>query len=115
MVACGVYEVHARGGATHGEYKTPQGKLVAVDLTVEDGKLSGVGVTGDFFLEPAEELATLDRALEGAPEDASEEELAGMVREALDPRTEMIGFSPEAIAKAVRRALGAENAERSES
>ena len=41
----------------HGEYKVPGGKLVAVDLDVVDGLLSGVSVSGDFFLEPDEALA----------------------------------------------------------
>jgi lipoate---protein ligase len=40
----------------HGEYKTPGGKLVAVDFEVWDGRLSGVKVSGDFFLEPPEAL-----------------------------------------------------------
>jgi hypothetical protein len=41
----------------HGEYKTPSGKLVVVDFGVEDGSLSNVVVSGDFFLEPPEALA----------------------------------------------------------
>ena len=51
----------------HGEYKVPGGKLVAVDLDVVDGLLSGVSVSGDFFLEPDEALPVLSSALDGLP------------------------------------------------
>lgn len=89
----------------HGEYKVPGGKLVVVDLAVVDGHLRGVQVSGDFFLEPAEALDDINAALEGAPATASEEELARRIEERLAPGVEMIGFSPEAVAVAVRRAL----------
>ena len=46
----------------HGEYKTPAGKLVVVDFGVEEGRLSNVVVSGDFFLEPPEALADIARA-----------------------------------------------------
>lgn len=98
--------IETKGAATHGEYKTPQGKLVAVDLSVSGGRLEGVRVTGDFFLEPPEALTELNRALEGAPQDSAEEDLTSLVEDSLPPRTEMIGFSPEAVAKATARALG---------
>jgi hypothetical protein len=90
----------------HGEYKTPSGKLVVVDFGVEDGSLSGVVVSGDFFLEPPEALADIVRALEGARADLGEEVFAGRIREALDEGVEMVGFSPEAIARATVRGLG---------
>jgi hypothetical protein len=90
----------------HGEYKTPSGKLVVVDFGVEDGNLSRVVVSGDFFLEPPEALADIVRALEGARADLAEEVFAGHIREALDEGVEMVGFSPEAIARATVRGLG---------
>lgn len=91
----------------HGEYKVQGGKLVVVDLDVSgDGLLSGVQVAGDFFLEPAEALDDIRAALENMPANASATELAAAVRNGLRPDAEMIGFSPEAVAIAVRRALG---------
>ena len=36
----------------HGEYKVPGGKLVVADLDVTEGRLAGVRISGDFFLEP---------------------------------------------------------------
>jgi hypothetical protein len=91
----------------HGEYKTPGGKLVQVDLELADGQLRNVRVTGDFFLEPPEALDVITAALEGVAADTDETELAARIAQALHAfgPVELLGFSPEAIARAVRRAL----------
>lgn len=89
----------------HGEYKVPGGKLVVVDFTVVDGRLSGVQVSGDFFLEPASALDTVDAALEGLSMESDEETLAAAVRAGLGPTSQLFGFTPEAVAMAVRRAM----------
>jgi lipoate-protein ligase A len=91
----------------HGEYKTPGGKLVVADFTVKDGALHGVTISGDFFLYPDDALGAITAALEGAPSAASEEELASRVRAAVGPEVTMLGFSPEAIGRAVRRGMEA--------
>jgi lipoate---protein ligase len=89
-----------------GEYKVPGGKLVAVDVEVDAGRLSRVAVSGDFFLEPDDALEDIDRALTGMPETATVAQLADAVRRALSDDVTMVGFSPDAVAIAVRRALG---------
>ena len=89
----------------HGEYKTPGGKLVAVDLEVVDDRLANVMVHGDFFLYPEEALAAIVDALEGQPADLTEAEYAEAVRFALAPGVELLGSSPEGIATAIGRAL----------
>ncbi|MEO7131051.1 MAG: biotin/lipoate A/B protein ligase family protein [Dermatophilaceae bacterium] len=89
-----------------GEFKVLGGKLVAVDLEVEDGRLAHVSVSGDFFLEPDEALDDINAALDGMPIDAPVSRLAEAVSGSLDASVAMIGFSPEAVGIAVRRALG---------
>lgn len=89
----------------HGEYKIPGGKLVVVDLAVDDGRLAQVRLSGDFFLEPPEALASINAALEGLPADTDEAGIARCVQQALDADVEMFGISPEGIAVVVRRAL----------
>ena len=74
----------------HGEYKVPGGKLVVADLDVVDGHIAAFHLAGDFFLEPPEALADIVRALEGAPADLGEEDLAGRVRETLDEGVELV-------------------------
>ncbi|MDP9473227.1 MAG: biotin--protein ligase [Chloroflexota bacterium] len=96
----------------HGEYKTPGGKLVAVDLEVEDDVLRNVTVSGDFFLYPEEALGNITGALEGLSVELSESEIAEEVRMALPRDAELLGSSPEAIGAAVRRALAAETEDR---
>lgn len=90
----------------HGEYKVPGGKLVVADLGLLAGKLSGVSINGDFFLEPDEALADINAALEGLPAGTSHGDLAAAIRQRLRPDAQLFGFSPEAVATAVRRALG---------
>ncbi|MEV0275932.1 biotin/lipoate A/B protein ligase family protein [Streptomyces sp. NPDC050610] len=89
----------------HGEYKVPGGKLVVVDLEVEDGLLRQVRVAGDFFLEPDEALAAIDSALEGAPASMETAGLAARITAALPESTVMFGLTAEGVAIAVRRAL----------
>ncbi|WP_411376368.1 biotin/lipoate A/B protein ligase family protein [Arthrobacter sp. MPF02] len=89
----------------HGEYKVPGGKLVVADLTVMDGQLAGVSISGDFFLEPDEALLDINRALSGMPESTTAADLAAAVTAALPADAALFGFSPEAVAVTVRRAL----------
>lgn len=89
----------------HGEYKTPGGKLVMVDLEIADGRVTTAEVTGDFFLEPPEALERIAGALSDMPVTLGEVEIAARVRSNLDSSDELIGFSPESVAQAVRRAL----------
>ena len=66
----------------YGAYKTPGGKLIAVEFDVEDGVLRHVVVSGDFFLYPEEALGSLAGALEGMSASASEQEFAERVETA---------------------------------
>jgi len=87
----------------HGEYKTPGGKLVVADFELRDGRLADVRITGDFFLYPEEALDVIAATLTGLPANAPD--MADRIAAALPAGTEMLGFSPEAIAEAVRRGL----------
>lgn len=90
---------------TRGEYKTPGGKLIAVEFAVHEGKLRDVVVTGDFFLYPEEALPVLAASLEGASAHLSVAEYAARVASAIPPDVELLGASPEALATAVLRAM----------
>jgi lipoate---protein ligase len=92
-------------GMYHGEYKTVGGKLVIADFEIRNDEIRNVSISGDFFLEPAEALQQINQSIEGLPTQAPQEVLATAVLDALDPGVEMIGFSPEAVAIAVRRGI----------
>jgi len=98
-----------------GEYKVPGGKLVAAEVEVADGRLASVAVSGDFFLDPDEALTVIDAALVGQDAGARVPQLASALEQALaaadadgtlSAPVTMVGFTPEAVAIAVRRALG---------
>ena len=89
----------------HGEYKVPGGKLVVVDLELADDHIAKVQVSGDFFLEPDTALDAIDAALCGLPADANQALIAAAIHVTLGPEVSMHGFSPEAVAIAVRRAI----------
>lgn len=88
-----------------GEYKVSGGKLVAVDVDVENGKLANVSISGDFFLEPDTVIDDLNAALEGMPADSSVADMTQAVQGAAGD-AELIGFTPDVVGIAVRRALG---------
>lgn len=89
----------------HGEYKVPGGKLVVVDFDVVDGVIRTPRVAGDFFLEPDEALGDIDAALEGLPAASDAKQIAAAITAGLRADAVMLGFSAEAVAVAVRRAL----------
>ena len=89
----------------HGEYKTPGGKLVVADFDISDERYRNVVVSGDFFLYPEEAIEPLTAALEGMPVDLPPAGIAARVAAAIPAGAELLGFSPAAIAEAVRRAL----------
>src|SRR6185436_8844546 len=89
----------------HGEYKVPGGKLVVVDLEERDGRIADFHLAGDFFLEPDDALEAIDAAVTGLPVEADVTTIAAAVRSALPEGAQLLGFTPEAVGTAVRRAL----------
>ena len=91
----------------HFEIKVPHGKLVVVDVSVEDGRITGTQVSGDFFLEPDEAYEALGPALEGASISETTAELQARIDKALARIDDVAlhGFSTNDVAVAVRRAV----------
>ena len=89
----------------HGEYKVPGGKLVVVDLDVIDRRIANFRLAGDFFLEPDSALALIDEAVNGLSENSDASTISFAVQSALPEDAILLGFSPDAVAVAVRRSL----------
>lgn len=92
-----------------GEFKVRGGKLVSVELETEGDVISSAHVFGDFFLEPDDALEDIAAAIVGQRVDTSAPDLSAAITQRLSTRTEpvqMIGFDADAVAIAVRRALG---------
>ncbi|UOQ58936.1 lipoate--protein ligase family protein [Leucobacter allii] len=89
----------------HGEYKVPGGKLVVVDFEVVDGRIQDFRLSGDFFLEPDDALGCIDAAVEGASPNSTIEEYGSLIQRALPSEVHLLGFTPESVGVAIRRAV----------
>ena len=89
----------------HGEFKVPGGKLVVVDLEVENGLIAAFRLAGDFFLEPDGALDSINEAINGMPASSEAAAFAKAITAALPEGALLLGFSPEAVATTIRRAL----------
>lgn len=89
----------------HGEYKVPGGKLVVVDCEVDHDRINDFRLAGDFFLEPDSVLGDINAAVSGLSAHADAATIAASVRRVIPADALLLGFSPEAVAIATRRAL----------
>lgn len=89
----------------HAEYKVPGGKLVVVDFDIDDETITRFQLAGDFFLEPDDALGAINGAVNGLPSSASAADIAAAIEGALPEGAVLFGFSAQAVAVAVRRAL----------
>ena len=89
----------------HGEYKVPGGKLVVVDFDVVENAIRNFRLSGDFFLEPDTALADIDAAIEGQAPQQTIERFAEVIQQALTGEVHLLGFTPESVGIAIRRAL----------
>jgi lipoate-protein ligase A len=89
----------------HAKYKVPGGKLVTVDLEVDNDTIVRAHLSGDFFLEPDDLLEVMNRSLEGLPITASHQDITVAVTSRLPADATMMGVNAAGVATVVRRAL----------
>jgi len=89
----------------HGEFKVPGGKLVVVDLDVVEGRIANFRLAGDFFLEPDSALEDINRAVNGLSADSEASAISAAVQRSLPEGATLLGFTPDAVATTIRRAL----------
>ena len=77
----------------HGEYKVPGGKLVVVDLTIDGDRIASIRIAGDFFVEPDETIAEMERAVLGMRADSD----AGSLTQALADAVSRAGALEETL------------------
>ena len=84
----------------------PGGKLLCAKVKVEDGKISWLQISGDFFLLPETDLEDLERQLLGT--DASPESVKEKVVSFFSERkTTLVGASAEDFAHVINMAISA--------
>ncbi len=65
-----------------------------VDVDVEDGQLSRVALSGDFFLEPDDALEDIVAAVTGLPTTADATRIGQAIAEKIGDDVALIGFTP---------------------
>ena len=88
--------------------KVPGGKLVRmkVDFNPEGGLIEDVQMQGDFFIHPEEFVEDIEQLLVNLDQKDSEESIAAALGRLIeDEGAEVVGVTPEYIAKAFRAAL----------
>ena len=84
------------------EYKVPGGKLLAAELGVEEGRLVGVKITGDFFMHPEAVIIDLEKALCDTPVEDLDEVVNRFFQ---DNDVTLFGVEADDFVKVVRLAL----------
>jgi lipoate-protein ligase A len=82
------------------EQKVPGGKMVGIDVEINDGKIEQIKITGDFFLHPEKTIALIEEALLGH----SIDEVGELVSRVLsENEAQLIGVTPQDIEEMLRK------------
>jgi lipoate---protein ligase len=85
------------------QMKVPEGKLVRIEAVCDQGVISNIRITGDFFVHPEEALFTIERELDGLRLTGKEEDLGQKVITTVSASgATLIGFGPDNIADLLR-------------
>ncbi|MEM0217062.1 MAG: lipoate protein ligase C-terminal domain-containing protein [Candidatus Bathyarchaeia archaeon] len=85
------------------EYKVAGGKLIRTTVTVENGIIRDIKLTGDFFMHPEDFIEELEETLRGAP--FNEKVIVEHIKTLASKRgVVLIGVSPEDFAKCIMMA-----------
>ena len=85
--------------------KVKEGKVLKVELDCDE-LIRNVRITGDFFLHPEDILEEIEKSIIGLERNADLETIISNIQRTLSSRdVQMIGISPESIARLVKEAL----------
>ena len=87
------------------EYKVPGGKLLAAEISMKDGMIDKLKISGDFFMHPEAVIIDLEKALIGNPVSKLETIIACFFDTS---EITLFGVEPLDFAKVIRLALGSE-------
>ena len=81
-------------------YKVKGGKMIKIQLALENKKIKDLRITGDFFLHPEETIEDVEKALRGCS--LSKEEIVRIIKETLTSKgAVLLGASPEDLARCI--------------
>lgn len=85
------------------EHKVEGGKLIKVQLSEKNGKISKVKIMGDFFMHPEELIEELEKSLIGCT--LNEPEITKTIKNFIEKNNvTLLGVSPEDFAKCIMKA-----------
>ncbi|VVB98493.1 Lipoate-protein ligase A subunit 2 [uncultured archaeon] len=86
--------------------KVAGGKLVRLELEHDGSRIVCAKITGDFFLHPEDALAEIENSLAGTDLRSPESAFSARIsRITSSSSAEMVGFSPEILARLIVRAI----------
>jgi len=88
------------------EYKVPGGKLLRAKLEIENGRITSLQLSGDFFMEPETDLEELEMKLTGFKAEPAYIE-ATVVSFFSSHKTRMTGAGPKDFAYVINQAIKA--------
>jgi len=84
------------------EYKVPRGKLLACEITLKNGVVDDVKISGDFFMHPEAAILDLEEAIRGTPIEDIRQLVLGFFEE---KKVTLFGVSPLDFYKVIEKAL----------
>ena len=100
---------HNKGGVRlegYAKQKIPGGKMLAIRVWYGD-RLEKIEISGDFFMHPESTLEKIESVLIGAKVNEKESILIKLINNVImSENAELVGITPEAIASAVKAAIG---------
>ncbi|MFW9933722.1 MAG: lipoate protein ligase C-terminal domain-containing protein [Candidatus Thorarchaeota archaeon] len=85
-------------------YKVPEGKLIKIQVSVNENQIQDIVITGDFFLHPEECILRIEEKLRGCNTD--EEKILETITEAIASMdAKLIGASVNDFTFAILQAI----------
>lgn len=84
----------------HIDYKVPDGKLLRIDLQIQNGVVKEISITGDFFIHPETALTEIEEIIINNDINDVEEKLNKYVRQ---KKVDLIGFNVADLIKVMRQ------------
>ncbi len=86
--------------------KVKEGKVVKIEFDCND-VIRNIRITGDFFLHPENMLEEIEKSIVGLDRNADESTIISNIQKGIGASdVQMIGISPESIARLIKEALG---------
>lgn len=82
------------------DYKVPNGKLLRLELAMDEDIISSIKISGDFFVHPEKAIMEIEGLLTGKRVDEVENVVNAFIAK---NNIELIGFEASDLVKALRR------------